>query len=161
MVSHDAVQSSIVSIHDNTNSLDTMIQLDKFFDSCHLYVYDNWLSGELIDGPVSTRYWVEIQLMYPLNAMPDPDGGARLVKFGCKVYYAKEEFIDEDDAKYKVWVVKLKIPKRYVDDIISDKLFVDGDTIDMDEISAAYESGLDDETIARNGSDIEENEDEN
>ena len=89
--------------------------------------------------------------------MPDPRGGERLLDYDCEVYYAKDmleypiKVEDPDDfdagtkmpkmAKKPVWLVTIVMPKKLMQEIQQGSLELEGDTLDMEDIEAAYEEG--------------------
>ena len=81
-------------VHRSASLLDVLIEFDKFLDDLNVYSYENWLDGEIVDGPHLTRYWCEVSLMYPYEQMPDPAGGERLLGKKCKVYYKQDYYGD-------------------------------------------------------------------
>src|SRR5690606_1880624 len=110
-------------------------EFEKTLDNCNLYAYENWMNGELVEGPDINRYWFTTTWMYPYKMMPDPDGGLRLIKYGCKVSYKKDYFLqptkvlnttDIDTTKgqrkaakidkHPVWLITIDMPRRFVDE---------------------------------------------
>jgi hypothetical protein len=173
MISDKDINDKIKDIYDGNNSLDILLEFEEVLDNLHVYAYQNWYDGEVISGPEISRYWVEIELMYPYKKMPDPEGAVRLLKHGCHVYYKKDDLeinVDiespddlEMDSKgkrrpktktVKIWVVKIIIPRQLIDDFNSEKITVNGVDIDMEDINDAYAEELD------NVMDKEDNQDE-
>lgn len=74
---------------DSHSLLNIMIKMEDFLDSLDLYVYKNWIDGEIVSGPHVSRYWVSMTLMYDYDHMPDPSGGLRLMKHGARVIFKK------------------------------------------------------------------------
>lgn len=156
---------------DRSNALETLMQVDGVLDSLNVYAYENWIEGEVVDGPAIERYWVTVTLMYPKKMMPNPDGAKRLVDAGCKVYYAKDVYttaaklVTPDDLEYSeeggdgrprakevkrdVWLVTLEIPRQFMDSLVTDKVAVDDADINYDDVEAAYDDGLGDEDAIR------------
>lgn len=154
-----------------SSALETLMQVDSVLDSLNVYAYENWIEGEIVDGPAIERYWVTVTLMYPKKLMPNPDGAKRLVDAGCKVYYAKDDFITAaklvtpDDIDYEqrgpdaqpkakevkraVWLVTLEIPRQFMDSLVTDKVQIDDLSIDSDAVEQAYDQGLGDEDAIR------------
>jgi hypothetical protein len=142
-------------VHRNASLIDVLIEFDQFLDDLNVYSYKNWFEGEVIDGPHLSRYWCEISLMYPYEQMPDPEGGKRLLSRNCKVYYREDHYMEPrkvespDDYepgtkkpkidKVPVWVVQIKVPKKYV-------LVYDSKEHDEEELEKGYQQGLDDAT---------------
>ena len=38
-------------VHRSASLLDVLIEFDKFLDDLNVYSYENWLDGEIVDGP--------------------------------------------------------------------------------------------------------------
>jgi len=128
MASVKDIISNIEQIYGSNNSLNLLKDFERVIDELDLYVYDNWMDGELVEGPKESRYFVECTFMWPKDQMPEPSGGKRLLEYGCKVGYAestiaRERKIKEPDdirpgtRKGKVdydnvWMVKIKMPKK-------------------------------------------------
>ena len=125
--------SNIENIYGSTNSLNLLKDFERVIDELDTYVYDNWEDGELVAGPIESRYFIECTFMWPKDKMPEPKGGAKLLDYGCTVQYA-ETFITKvrkikkpDDIRpgtkkgkidrEEVWMVKIKMPKKLMADI--------------------------------------------
>lgn len=135
--------------------LDTMIDVEDYFDNSSLYVFDNWIKGELVDGPNIKKYWIEFTLKYPYHDMPDPRGGLRLTQHGTKIYFKKAYELAPQPIKspsdYQpgtkkpkmkkepVWLVHMKIPRRFIDAVDQELLDTYGDEIE-DTISNEVEN---------------------
>jgi hypothetical protein len=137
--------------------LDILIQCEKFLDDLDLYTNANWIDGEVVEGPKVSRYWVEFVLKYPYEKMPDPQGGMRLVFHGAKVYYKKttleidvsekrnvagEVIQRAEKSEEKIWLITIKIPKRFIDDLSSDEIDdledeISGEDVDTQDAIAA------------------------
>lgn len=169
MIDPQDIKDTINSIYDGNTKLDMLLEFEGVLDNLHLYAYKNWSKGEVVAGPDISRYWIEATLMYPEKLMPDPTGALRLTKHGCYVYFQKETYIvsvpikDPDDleqndkgerkpkkAKKNVWLVRIVMPRHFVDEFQSEKITVNGVEIDMSDVSDAYEQGLDSEEALKN-----------
>lgn len=156
----NTIYQNLDRIHNSPNVIDILVEVDRVLDRMDVYAYENWISGEVVDGPFVERHWVDLTLMYPSKKMPNPDAAMRLVKNGCKVKYGKdalETFVkvkSSDDIvtneetgertprtiSKQVWLVNLRIPKSLIN--VSEDI-QDFDDIDYDSIDAAYEEELD------------------
>lgn len=145
-----------------STSLDMLMEFEKTLDNANLYAYKNWMSGELVEGPSIDRYWFTTMWMFPHKLMPDPAGSLRLLKYGCKVSYAQDTLLEPkkvrsgDDLKggasnerkqakiehKPVWLVKIEMPRKFVDDAHDALLQFEDDEIDMEDINAAYDEEL-------------------
>ena len=128
MASIKDIINNIEQIYGSNNSLSLLKDFERVVDELDVYVYENWMDGELASGPKEDRYFVECTFMWPKDKMPEPAGGQRLLEYGCKVGYAETAMarvrkiespedvrpctrkgkIDYD----QVWLVKIKMPKK-------------------------------------------------
>jgi hypothetical protein len=125
--------NNVEQIYGSNNSLNILKDFERVLDELDTYVYDNWIDGELVEGPVESRYFVECTFMWPEDKMPEPKGGMRLLDYGCKVQFAesvinkvrkikKPEDIRPGTRKgkidqEKIWMVKIAMPKKLMHDI--------------------------------------------
>ena len=114
------------TIYMSESSLETMMDIERVMDSLDLYAFKNWKKGELVEGPIRKKHWVEATFMWPKKSMPDPDGAKRLLGYNAKVTFqesslstpVKIEGYDDfrpgtKKAKLRedpVWLVKVKLP---------------------------------------------------
>lgn len=152
-------------LQDSPHLLDILIQMEDVLDTMDVYVFKNWLKGEIVEGPIIRRYWLDMTLRYPYKDMPDPKAGLRLLKHNVRVDYEKaryetEEFgkggveveeveegeEDEHDEKDLVWLVKVSIPRRLVAQMNAAQHDFYDEEIDVDDVEDAQDSGMDDET---------------
>ena len=133
---------------------------ERVLDGLNLYVFDNWIHGELIEGPVVKKYWVSCKFMWPLKRMPDPSGAEKLLDYDCKVTYEKAKLEQPVQVKnpddYKpgtkypkmrlvpIWIVEITIPKSLMTEIKRGSLDVEGEEVDLSDVEKAYENDLDD-----------------
>ena len=94
------MDSIIKKIASSKILLDVLIAFEDFLDSNDLYVYKNWFDGEIVEGPIISRYWISVTLKYPYRKMPDPEGAERLVRNGVSVKYKKAKGIKTIPTKY-------------------------------------------------------------
>ncbi len=128
----DIIQN-IEQIYGSNNSLSLLKDFERVIDELDVYVFDNWIDGELVEGPKESRYFVECTFMWPQDKMPEPDGGLRLLDYGCKVQVAEAKLSKvrkiktPDDIRpgtrkgkidiEPVWMVKITMPKKLMNDI--------------------------------------------
>jgi hypothetical protein len=128
----DIIQN-IEQIYGSNNALNILKDFERVIDELDVYVYDNWIDGELVEGPKESRYFVECTFMWPQDKMPEPLGGVRLIDYGCGVKIAESQFSTvrkiktPDDIRpgtrkgkidmEPVWLVKIQIPKKLMHDI--------------------------------------------
>ena len=128
----DVIQN-IEQIYGSNNSLNILKDFERVIDELDVYVFENWIDGELVAGPKESRYFVECTFMWPRDKMPEPKGGQRLLDYGCKVQIGESEIakvrkikspsdIRPGTRKGKVdhepiWLVKITMPKKLMSDI--------------------------------------------
>lgn len=126
---------NVETIYNNNSSLAVLKDFERVLDEMDIYVYDNWMDGELLSGPKIDRHWVSAEFMWDHKKMPDPDGAKRLMEIGCRVKFTKEEIVEPrkirtpDDFRpgtkkgkldsRPIWVVKILMPKKLVFDIFN------------------------------------------
>jgi hypothetical protein len=125
--------SNIENIYGSNNSLSLLKDFERVIDELDVYVYENWLDGELVEGPNETRYFVQCTFMWPEEKMPEPKGGQRLLDYGCRVQFGQDQFAKvrkiktPDDIRpgtrkgkidtQEVWLVRITMPKKLMADI--------------------------------------------
>jgi hypothetical protein len=175
MIDIDTIYTTLDDVYGSDNVLDILVEFERVLDQLDIYVYDNWIKGEIVEGPKIDRYWISVTLMYPYKMMPDPAGAERLMDHNCKVWYGKDELhhvakisgpesyernedgvMDAKLIKSKVWLVKITMPRHFVDEIQTDKVSTEDGNIDMDTVSDAYDENLNSEEAAKGNSDDEQ-----
>lgn len=163
--------STIVkSVEESPHLLDILIEIEDVLDSVDLYVFKNWIDGEIVIGPVIRRYFVDLSLRYEYDKMPDPVGARRLDRIGIKVSYerkkeevpmptylmnrpeTRDQFKNNSDVELKdIWVVHLEFPRKLLR-IMNNATSADfySDEVDVDDVYDAIEMGIDTETGVSN-----------
>lgn len=160
--------ANIKDLLDNTkeifmtdSAVNTLLDFERVLDELDLYAFENWKSGELVEGPIYEKYFVTCTFMWPYKKMPNPKGGARLSEYDCDVTF-KQDFFEHpikvktpnDFApgtkvprlvKSPVWLVTIVMPKKLMHDIEQGALELESGTVDMEDIDQAYEQGTDNE----------------
>ena len=153
--------ATLKRVDNDITVLDMLLELEKTFDNASLYAYQNWMDGELVEGPDLNRYWFTTTWMYPKDKMPDPSGGMRLIKYGCKITYKEDVFKEpsrvlspqdlepgkEQPKKAKVkkkdvWLVTIKMPRKFVDESQEGILRVGEEDLDVEDVTAAWDEDL-------------------
>ena len=128
----DSIKSTLVGISKGNGIIDMLMEFERTLDNAEVFAYKNWLLGELVEGPIIDRYFFKVVLMYPLTKMPDPDAGLRLTKLGAKINFKKgifkkpvkvegpQDWVDIETKRakmeeYKVWLVTVSLPMKYID----------------------------------------------
>lgn len=154
------LNDQIKKISETNSLLDMLMEFEKFLDDLDIYSYKNWIEGEVLEGPSMSRNFCKVKLLYAEKDMPDPEGGLRLLNKDCLVKYTKDTLLspievrDLSDitietrpdgsirkkAKTKsepVWVVEIELPRKYVDEFMTDHVEIDDDTyIDTESLNS-------------------------
>jgi hypothetical protein len=150
------------NIKDVIENIKTLTMTDSALNTLMDFerVIANWKKGELVEGPVYEKYFVTCTFMWPYRFMPDPRAAERLTEYDCEVYYKHDtleypvKVKDPDDfkagtkfpkkGKAPIWLVKIVMPKKLMQEIHQGSLELESGTIDMEDIEQAYETGQDD-----------------
>ena len=127
------VIKNIDDIYENNTSLAILKDFERVFDEMDMYVYENWIDGELAYGPQVDRHWITAGFMWPHDKMPNPVAAKRLTELGCKVKYQKSHLLEPRKIKtpedYRpgtkkgkidhkpIWIVEVQMPKKIAFDI--------------------------------------------
>ena len=127
----EEIRNTLARISQDETLMDQLCEFERTLDKTGIYAYRNWLSGELLDGPHSERFWFKTSWLYKHSEMPDPDGALRLSKIGCKVWYEQtvlkqpvkvtspEDWKNQQNKRAKLedvpaWVVHINMPIKYI-----------------------------------------------
>lgn len=129
---HDVLDiiKNVQSLYAVGPTLTILKDFERVLDELDVYVFKNWEDGELLSGPVDSRHFVTCSFMWPIDNMPDPAGGKRLLDKGCKVSYKRDELLKPRKIKgpedyrpgttkgkidaHDIWVVEIKMPKELI-----------------------------------------------
>ena len=153
------VAENIRDIYMSEGSLLTLLDFERVLDELDLYAFKNWQIGELVSGPIISKYRVTCIFMWPKKLMPDPRGARRLLPFDCDVKYKKTTMKVpvkiEDPSDYrpgthkakliekKVWLVEITMPKSLMCDIRTGSVELEDQDIDLADLDDAYQQDLD------------------
>lgn len=153
------VAENIKDLYLSEGSLLTLLDFERVLDELDLYAFKNWQLGELVEGPDIGKYKVSCIFMWPEKLMPDPRGARRLLPFDCTIKYKKTnikipvKIEDPDDfipgthkarlIEKKVWLVEITMPKSLMADIRTGSVELEDQSIDLEDLDAAYEEDLD------------------
>jgi len=131
------VIKNLQTLGENNSAFKVLKDFERVLDELDIYVFKNWQDGEIIAGPDVSRYAVTCKLMWDRENMPDPEGGKRLVNYGCEVIYAKEQILiprkikDPSDFRpgtkkgkidaHPIWTITLTMPKKLMQDVNTGK----------------------------------------
>ena len=168
------LDNQIRKISETNTLLDMLLEFEKTLEDLDIYAYKHWELGEVLEGPIMSRHFVTVKLLYDYKEMPDPSGAKRLMEKDCLVKYQKDTLIspkkvktfDDVEADIRtdgtvrhkaktvskpVWVIEVKMPRRYVDEFNSDIVEADSDNyVDTESMNA--EQQLDTEQQLTGGS---------
>jgi len=127
---HDILDviKNIQELYENNSSLAVLKDFERVFEEMDVYVYENWIDGELAYGPKVDRHWITAGFMWPKDKMPNPVAGKRLMELGCKVTYQKSHLLEPRKIKSPqdlrpnskkgkldrkpIWIVEVQMPKH-------------------------------------------------
>ena len=160
------VADVIKDLYMSNGSMNTLLDFERVMDEMDMYAFQNWILGELVEGPEITRYSVSCTFMWPENLMPDPRGGKRLLPFDCHVAYMKTtmkvpvEVKTEDDFRpgtkkpklidKVIWLVEIVMPKDLMSDIREGSVELEDQSIDLEDLDLAYEQDIDQDEVLDN-----------
>lgn len=172
-----SIVDTVKGIYLSDGSMSTLLDFERVLDEADLYAYQNWIVGELVQGPVVGRYSCKCIFMWPYKMMPNPKGALRLTNVGCNVIFGKGEIDvpvevkDYEDfvpgGRYpkmkerKVWFVEIEIPFELMDDIKEGSIDLADQSIDLSDIEDAYDEDLDEAGAEKEDAGPETMEDEN
>ena len=123
---------NIKNIYASDNVISSLVNLEKVLDDVNIYAYQNWSKGELVEGPMVTKYDTTATFMWDMKEMPDPDAGKRITNVGGQIAYKKDiKLIPRKIKNYSdyrpgtrkgkldempVWLVKITIPNTVIED---------------------------------------------
>ena len=153
------VAENIRDIYLSEGSLLSLLDFERVLDELDLYAFANWEIGELVQGPVISKYRVSCIFMWPERLMPDPRGARRLLPFDCEVKYKKTRMKVpikiKDPSDYRpgthkaritekpIWLVEISMPKSLMSDIRTGSVELEDQEIDLQDLDDAYEQDLD------------------
>lgn len=167
------VRGTVQKLFDDSGLMDILLGVEEYFDNADLYVFQGWIDGEIVEGPVVSKYWVEVTLKYDMDKMPDPRGAYLFENQGTKIMvrqdvervipkYAKDmDDLDIESGKVKeekvpVILIKFVIPRRLVDaasveeyNLLDDDMEETGDVLqdNMEEPMDDMEQAPEDEEL--------------
>lgn len=155
------IVKNINDIYTSDSSLITLIDFERVLDELDIYAFKHWEIGELVSGPVISRYRVACIFMWPEKLMPDPRGARRLLPFDCSVKFKKTimktpmKIVTPDDFRpgthkarlvnKPVWLVEIIMPKSLISEIKTGSIEFEDRSVDLDDLDNAYSQDLDQE----------------
>ncbi len=129
-------------LEESPHLLDVLVQMEDVLDSFDIYVFDNWVKGEIVHGPKVRRYWFDFTLRYKENEKPSDKGSKRLIKHGIKVTVDEVTIEGEEGEPEKGWEVKISIPSNLIKDMNAAELDFYDDEVDTDDVKDAQDGGM-------------------
>jgi hypothetical protein len=156
------------NIYLSNNALENLLDFERVLDTLDLYVFENWELGELIEGPMHTRYFVECSFMWPRKVMPNPLGARRLLDYDITVTYKKSKLskpvrdlgaypknASGTDTEQKIetkemsiWIVNIKIPRKLMTNIERGYVELEGEKINLEDIDQVEQENLEQAAVA-------------
>jgi len=149
------------NIYMTDSALSSLMDFERVIDQLDLYVFENWKKGELVEGPIYDKYFVTCTFMWPYKKMPNPQGGQKLLDYGCHVRYKKDllkfpmKVNSPNDfepgskmpkmQQVPVWLVEIVMPKKLMQEIHQGSIELESEKVDAEDIEQAYETGTDDD----------------
>ena len=90
-INPDEINDELGTIFKSKTLLTILLEIEGMLDKLDMYVFENWIEGEVVDGPNVSKYWIDLTLMYKREQMPDPEAITRLTEHNIKVFYKKEK----------------------------------------------------------------------
>ena len=78
--------TAVQNLYDQDGLLDILLGVEEYFDNMDLYAYKNWIYGEIVEGPIVSKYWVEITLKFTHETFPDPVATQIFERQGTKIF---------------------------------------------------------------------------
>lgn len=157
---------SVKKIYMSDASLSMLCDFERVLDSMDFYAFPNWRLGELVEGPVISRYWVKCKFMWPRDCMPDPAAAKRIVPYGAKIAYKKDivqmpvQIRSPADIRpgshkgklvdFPIWYVEMMLPKKLMSDIKQGSVDIAGEEVDLADLQSSMEKGLTDQSTTTN-----------
>jgi hypothetical protein len=152
---------AVKNIYMSDAAISMLCDFERVLDSMDFYAFPNWRIGELVEGPIISRYWVKCTFMWPLDRMPDPAAAKRLLPYGAKINYKKEKvqmpvaIRSPSDIRpgshkgklvdFPIWVVEMMLPKKLMSDIKQGSVDIAGEEVDLADLQNSIEKGLTDQ----------------
>ena len=141
-------------LEDSEHLLNILIGVENILDSTDTYCFQNWIDGEVVEGPIVRRHWITIGLRYPYDEMPDPRAALRLLKHGVQVEFNRTKQQQEGEpgqpdyepVEFTHWLVQITVPRRLLDQMEGPDLDLYDDEVNPEDVKAAQDIGLDDES---------------
>lgn len=149
----ETAENVIKRLSDSEDLIDIMMDVEDYLDGNNIYAFTNWIHGELVGGPYIKKYWITVTFKWTYEKMPDPRAARRLLAQGTQVAFEKayenESVKVRTPADYQpgtkkprlrrvpVWLVTIKIPRRFVQNLNQEVLDLYDQDVDIETIEKA------------------------
>jgi len=144
------------------SAVSILMDFERVLSEMDIYAFENWIKGELVEGPICEKYFVTCTFLWKRSEMPDPSGGERLLDYDCTVLYKKSsleypikvESPDDFEAGTKmpkmkrvpIWLVEISIPRSLMNDIERGSMELNGEIVELDDIEDDIEGNANEES---------------
>jgi hypothetical protein len=158
MENYEEVSNHLENIYFSPTLMKVLVDFERVLDEGELFAYENWILGELVDGPNISRYDVKCVFLYPEKIVPSSKATKRLVKLGCTFKSRKTkikvrlELLDPTDytledvpekrVEKTVYLIEITVPKELMNDIRQSYNEMANEMIDTKSIDEEYEMDL-------------------
>lgn len=88
-----------------------LFKMESILESSGIYVDKGWIDGEIVFGPIKTKYWSLVKLMYAKDEAPNFDNIDRLLKKDIVVSIEEGNFTEPVKVKDSTDIVNQKTKK--------------------------------------------------
>ena len=161
----ETAENVIKRLSDSEDLIDIMMDVEDYLDGNNIYAFANWIHGELVGGPFIKKYWITVIFKWSYEKMPDPRAARRLLAQGTQVAFEKafenESVKVRTPADYQpgtkkprlrrvpVWLVTIKIPRRFVQNLNQEVLDLYDQDVDIETIEKARPQELEQQQQAQ------------
>lgn len=136
----EEIRNSLAKISNHETSMDMLMDFERVMNEYGILAHENWIDGELVDGPHWTDFWFMTTWMWPHEKKPDILAIRRIQRLGGSAVMTKDileqpvrvlEPSDWQDSKTKqakidekkVWIVDVSIPMELIetDPVVNDE----------------------------------------
>jgi hypothetical protein len=159
----DRIIENLTKLRESSNTLELLLDMERVLDQLDIYTYKNWYAGELVEGPLTSRYFVTASFMWPKQMTPDNrvfrkfrDYGiiTKLTEDTLNYTVRPQDYDDFEPGSFMpktesipVWVVELRVPKELMQEVKTGYAEIEGQQVDLQDLDKAYENDLDKETV--------------
>ena len=147
------------------SSLKNLMNFERVLDRYNIYIYENWAKGELVEGPIMTRYHMTCTFMWPRNIKPNEYGAKMLRRRGISAEYKKTYLyrpepqleaepssiynyhtdgdpVTDTVQRAPVWLVTITMPLTDIDFVDKTYSELEQQKIDLEDVEEAEENSF-------------------